>query len=254
MELEQKVVVITGGAGGLGMAMARQLGAQGARIALLDINAEALAQAVATLGQGDIQAVAYPLDITDEAAVEATFATIGQQLGGVDVLINNAGLLRDGLLLKVKEGEVQSKMSLAQFQSVLDVNLTGAFLCGREAAALMATGGSSGGVIINISSLARAGNMGQTNYSASKAGIVAMTVCWAKELARFGIRTGAIAPGIIATEMTQSMKPEALGRLAQLVPVGRIGAPEEVAHGVEYIIKNDYFNGRVLEIDGGIRL
>lgn len=253
MELNNKIVAITGGARGLGLAMAQRLGRQGARLALLDINGEQLESAVSTLAAEGIEARCYTLDITSESQVEGAFDAIRRDFGALDVLINNAGLLRDGLLIKAKEGKVSDKMSLAQFQSVIDVNLTGTFLCGREAAALMIESGHAG-VIINISSLARSGNMGQTNYSASKAGVVAMTVSWAKELARFGIRTGAVAPGVIATDMTAAMKPEALERLEKMVPVGRLGQPDEVAHAVEFILANDYFSGRVVEVDGGIRL
>ncbi|MBY6186891.1 SDR family oxidoreductase [Marinobacter hydrocarbonoclasticus] len=253
MDLNNKIVAITGGAQGLGLAMAQRLGRQGARLALLDINGEQLESAVSTLAAEGIEARCYTLDITAEAQVEGAFDAIRRDFGALNVLINNAGLLRDGLLIKAKEGKVSDKMSLAQFQSVIDVNLTGTFLCGREAAALMIESGSEG-VIINISSLARSGNMGQTNYSASKAGVVAMTVSWAKELSRFGIRTGAVAPGVIATDMTAAMKPEALERLEKMVPVGRLGQPDEVAHAVEFILANDYFSGRVVEVDGGIRL
>ncbi|MBY6018228.1 SDR family oxidoreductase [Ferrimonas balearica] len=253
MDLNNKIVAITGGARGLGLAMAQRLGRQGARLALLDINGDQLESAVATLAAEGIEARCYTLDITSEAQVEGAFDAIRRDFGALNVLVNNAGLLRDGLLIKAKEGKVSDKMSLSQFQSVIDVNLTGTFLCGREAAALMIESGSEG-VIINISSLARSGNMGQTNYSASKAGVVAMTVSWAKELARFGIRTGAVAPGVIATDMTAAMKPEALERLEKMVPVGRLGQPDEVAHAVEFILANDYFSGRVVEVDGGIRL
>ena len=154
----------------------------------------------------------YQGNVADEATVEQIFGFIAEDFGAIDGLINNAGILRDGLLLKFKDGEIQSKMSLAQFQSVIDVNLTGVFLCGREAAALMVKTGRKG-VIINMSSVARAGNMGQTNYAASKAGVVAMTVTWARELGRYGIRVGAIAPGVIRTAMTDAMKPEARERL-----------------------------------------
>ncbi|MBY6105205.1 SDR family oxidoreductase [Ferrimonas balearica] len=253
MDLNNKIVAITGGARGLGLAMAQRLGRQGARLALLDINGDQLESAVATLAAEGTEARCYTLDITNEAQVEGAFDAIRRDFGALNVLVNNAGLLRDGLLIKAKEGKVSDKMSLSQFQSVIDVNLTGTFLCGREAAALMIESGSEG-VIINISSLARSGNMGQTNYSASKAGVVAMTVSWAKELARFGIRTGAVAPGVIATDMTAAMKPEALERLEKMVPVGRLGQPDEVAHAVEFILANDYFSGRVVEVDGGIRL
>jgi 3-oxoacyl-[acyl-carrier protein] reductase len=144
-------------------------------------------------------------------------------------------------------------MSLADWQGVIDVNLTGVFLCGREAAVKFLELGVKG-VIINISSISRAGNMGQTNYSAAKAGVVAITVTWAKELARYGIRSMAIAPGFIGTEMVKSMKPEALDKMAAQIPIGRIGMPEEIAHTAAFIFENDYLTGRVIETDGGIRM
>jgi 3-oxoacyl-[acyl-carrier protein] reductase len=143
-------------------------------------------------------------------------------------------------------------MSLAQWQLVIDVNLTGSFLCGREAATQMIKTGSEG-VIVNISSISRAGNMGQTNYSATKAGVAAMTVSWAKELARYNIRTGAIAPGFMATEMVMSMKPEALEKMSAGIPLRRLGDPAEIAQMAITIFENDYISGRVFEVDGGLR-
>ena len=144
-------------------------------------------------------------------------------------------------------------MALDQWKSVVDVNMTGTFLCGREAAGIMALQGD-GGVIINISSVSRAGNMGQTNYSATKAAVATMVVSWAGELARFGIRTGGIAPGVISTEMTAQMKPEAIDRMVQAVPLKRLGEVAEMAHTLQYIIENDFFTGRVVEMDGGLRI
>jgi 3-oxoacyl-[acyl-carrier protein] reductase len=224
--------------------------AEGAKLALLDMNPEQLAAAKAELS-AQTQVAVYVANVADEAQVEATFAQIDADFYGIDGLINNAGILRDGLLLKVKDGELVAKMPLQQFQSVIDVNLTGVFLCGREAAALMVKHGRKG-VIINMSSVARAGNMGQTNYAASKAGVVAMTVTWARELGRYGIRVGAIAPGVIRTAMTDAMKPEARERLEKMKPVGRLGEAAEIAHTAKYIFENDFFTGRVVEIDGGI--
>ncbi|ABV88097.1 SDR family oxidoreductase [Shewanella pealeana] len=252
MDLKDKVVVITGGAGGLGYAMAENLAAAGAKLALIDVDQEKLEKACANLG-ASTEVQGYAVDITDEEDVFATFQFIKEDFGQVNVLINNAGILRDGLLLKAKEGQVFERMSFDQFQSVINVNLTGSFLCGREAAAAMIETGQEG-VIINISSLAKAGNVGQTNYAASKAGVAAMSVGWAKELARYNIRSAAVAPGVIETEMTAAMKPEALERLEKMVPVGRLGQAEEIASTVRFIIENDYVNGRVFEIDGGIRL
>ncbi|QYK06633.1 SDR family oxidoreductase [Shewanella zhangzhouensis] len=252
MELKDKVIVITGGAGGLGLAMAKDLAAHGAKLALIDVDQERLERACADIGDAT-EVQGYALDITDEEDVVAGFRYILEDFGVIHGLVNNAGILRDGLLVKSKDGVVTDRMSLDQFQSVINVNLTGTFLCGREAAAAMIESGQ-GGVIVNISSLARAGNMGQTNYAASKAGVATMAVGWAKELARFNIRAAAVAPGVIATEMTAAMKPEALERLEKMVPVGRLGQAEEIASTVRFIMENDYVNGRVFEIDGGIRL
>jgi len=144
-------------------------------------------------------------------------------------------------------------MSLQQWQSVIDVNLTGVFLCGREAAAKMIQT-EMRGCIINISSVSRHGNMGQTNYSASKAGVESMAVVWAKELARYGIRAASIAPGFIGTEMVQSMKPEALEKIQSTLPLGTIGEPDQIACAVEFIFENDYISGRCIEVDGALRI
>ena len=144
-------------------------------------------------------------------------------------------------------------MSLEYWNAVISVNLTGVFLCGRAAAEHMATAGKPG-LIINISSISHSGNMGQSNYSATKAGVAAMAVTWAKELARYRIRVNAISPGFIGTEMVRSMKPEALAKLSAMIPAGRIGEPDEIAHTVQYMIENEFVNGRNIEVDGGMRL
>ncbi|WP_025820014.1 SDR family oxidoreductase [Shewanella marina] len=252
MQLKDKVVAITGAAGGLGQAMATELANAGAKLALIDLDQDKLERVCADLSVlTEVQG--YAFDITDEEDVIAGFGYIVEDFGQLNVLVNNAGILVDGMLLKAKDGKVTERMSFEQFQAVINVNLTGSFLCGREAAAAMIETQQQG-VIVNISSVARAGNVGQTNYAASKAGVVAMSTGWAKELARFGIRSAAVAPGVIATEMTAGMKPEALARMEQMVPVGRLGEAQEVASTVKFIIENDYVNGRVFEIDGGIRL
>ncbi|WP_462174216.1 SDR family oxidoreductase [Pseudoalteromonas xiamenensis] len=253
MDIQNKTVVITGGAQGLGFAMATEMAKLGANLALIDMQESVLADAKAALLSHGIKVNTYVANVSVESDVEGVFNQIRDNFGNIAVLVNNAGILRDGMLLKYKEGQIIDKMSLQQFQSVIDVNLTGVFLCGREAAIKMVEGGE-GGVIINMSSVARAGNMGQTNYSAAKAGVVAMTTSWAKELGRYGIRVGAIAPGVIRTSMTDAMKPEAKERLVAMKPVGRLGEAEEIAHTAKYIIENDFFTGRVIEIDGGIRL
>jgi len=253
MEIKDKVIVVTGGGQGLGRAMALSLAEQGAKLALVDLNEELLKESAQLIEQAGSEAKYYIANVSDEAEVEATFEKINSDFNGFDGLINNAGILRDGMLIKAKDGEIVKKMSLSQFQSVIDVNLTGVFLCGREAASQMVQNNRKG-VIINMSSIARNGNMGQTNYAASKAGVVAMTVCWARELGRHGIRVGAIAPGVIRTAMTDAMKPEMRERLEKMKPVGRLGEADEIAHTVKYILENEFFTGRVVEIDGGLSM
>ena len=253
MQIKDKVFLITGGGRGLGLAMAEHLAEQGGKLALIDINAGDLDAAVAKLEKMGSEARGYVCNITDEKAVGDTFAAIVKEFGKIDGLVNNAGLMRDGMLVKLKEGKLVKRMELDQWQSVIDVNMTGTFLCGREAAGIMAEQGE-GGVIVNISSVSRAGNIGQTNYSATKAAVATMIVSWAGELGRYGIRTASIAPGVIATEMTAQMIPEAIDRMVQAVPLRRLGEISEMAHTLQYIIENDFFTGRVIEMDGGLRI
>lgn len=252
MQIKDAVIAITGGGQGLGRAMALLLARHGARLALIDLNEEQLDKTAAECQSLGADAHYFTADVSQETAVELTFAQIVDNMGRIDVLVNNAGIMRDGLLIKMKDGKLEKKMSLEQFNSVIQVNLTGTFLCGREAAAIMAEQGS--GLIINIASVSRAGNMGQTNYSASKAGVSAMVVTWAKELGRYGVRVAGVAPGAIATDMTAQMKPEALKRMEQWAMLGRLGDQAEIAHSVQYIIENDFYTGRILEIDGGTRV
>lgn len=252
MDLKNKVIAITGGAQGLGFAMAKGIAERGARLALIDVNAESLDQAAQGLRESGADVATFAANVADESSVITAFDSIVDQFGTLQGLVNNAGITRDGLMLKVKDGEVTDRMSLAQWQMVIDVNLTGVFLCGREAATRMIQAKSEG-VIINISSISRAGNFGQTNYSATKAGVAAMAVTWAKELARHNIRTGAIAPGFMATEMVASMKPEALEKMASGIPLKRLGDPAEIAQMAVAIFENDYISGRVFEVDGGLR-
>ncbi|MGY3864394.1 SDR family NAD(P)-dependent oxidoreductase [Aeromonas bivalvium] len=252
MELNNKLIAVTGAGRGLGRAIALALAARGARLALIDVNRADLEITEAELQSRGGVCSLHVCNVADEQEVEASFAAI-QHLGSLAGLVNCAGILRDGMLIKVKGGELVGKMSLAQWQAVIDVNLTGTFLCGREGAALMARHGE-GGVIINISSIARAGNMGQSNYAASKAGVAALVVTWARELARHGIRVMGIAPGVFATEMTAAMKPEAMDRMLQAIPAARLGEADQLADAVAFILGNDYLSGRMIELDGGLRL
>lgn len=254
MDLQQKVVMVTGSARGLGRSIAISLASRGCRLALTDLDQDGLTKTQQLcLDAGSEKTEHYIANVAHESDVISLIEKIRADFDCLDALINNAGILRDGLLVKVKEGAIVDKLSLAQWQSVIDVNLTGVFLCGREAAAQMIQQ-KTGGVIINISSIARSGNFGQTNYAAAKAGVVAMTVSWARELARYGIRSAAIAPGMIETEMTSAMKPEAQAKMTSIIPMRRMGQPEEIANTVRFILENDYISGRVIEVDGGLRI
>lgn len=254
MELKDKTIAITGGGRGLGAAMATRLAKQGCRIALIDVEDAALAgTATACEEAGSPQVAAYKVNVTSEPDVEKLFGDIASDFGALHGLVNNAGITRDGLTVKYKDGKLVSKMPLADWQLVIDVNLTGVFLCGREAAIRMIELGCKG-CIVNISSISRAGNMGQLNYSATKAGVAAMAVVWSKEYARYGLRAAAIAPGYIGTEMVMAIKPEIREKLKATIPLNRIGEPDEIAATVQFILENDFVNGRCFDVDGGMRV
>lgn len=253
MNLKGKVIVITGGGRGLGRSMALELADQGAKLALVDLSEDDLERTVGLCSEKGVEAKSYVANVADEQAVESLFNDIIRDFGALNGLVNNAGITRDGLFVKVKDGKVIKKMSIDQWNQVMDVNLTGSFLCAREAAIKMIET-QSVGCLINISSISRAGNMGQTNYSATKAGVEAMAVTWAKELARYNIRAASIAPGYIGTEMVLGMKPEALEKVEAGIPAKRLGKPEEIAKTVTFILENDYISGRCFEVDGGLRV
>jgi 3-oxoacyl-[acyl-carrier protein] reductase len=253
LQIKNNTFVITGAAQGLGEAISLQLASHGAKLALLDVNAERLDQTLDACKQAGAEGFAFTCDVANETSVRRCFASIEEHLGAIAGLVNNAGILRDGMLVKVKDGEIVDRMSLEQWQQVIDINLTGVFLCGREAASSMIRNGK-GGVIVNISSISRAGHTGQSNYSAAKAGVAALSTTWAQELARYNIRSAAIAPGVFETEMVASLKPEAHERIARAIPLQRTGTVVELAQAVEFIIENDYYSGRILELDGGLRL
>lgn len=253
MQLQSKLVAITGAGKGIGRAMAVTFAKKGANLALLDMNPADLDETRSLCTALGVRAERYLCNVSDEAQVVAACNSIVADFGRFDVLVNNAGITRDALLVKAQEGKVVAKMSLEQWQAVINVNLTGVFLCAREAAERM-VGLGQGGVIINISSISRSGNVGQTNYTAAKAGVAAMGVTWAKELARYGIRVASIAPGFTRTEILSAMKPEILEKAIAPVPLKRLGEAEEIAHGAVFIAENDFFTGRVLEIDGGLRI
>ena len=253
MELRGKSVAVTGAARGIGRALAEEFAASGANVALIDLRPAEMAATLAACEACGVQARAYEANVANEEQVTAAFDRIVADFGRFDGIVNNAGIVRDALLLKVKDGAVAGKMSLEQWQAVIDVNLTGVFLCGREAAERMVRLGN-GGVIVNISSISRQGNIGQSNYTAAKAGVAALAVVWARELARFKIRVGAVAPGFTHTSILDAIKPEMLEKMVAPVPLGRLGLPQEIAHAARFIFENDFFSGRVIEVDGGLRL
>jgi 3-oxoacyl-[acyl-carrier protein] reductase len=248
MNLSQVKAIVTGGAQGMGAHFAARLAEAGAQVAAGDVNEEKLAELPASVHR-------RKLDVTDEAQREGFIAWAAQAMGGLNVLINNAGILRDGLLVKKDKatGEIK-KLTTEQWRQVLDVNLTGASLMARDFAAHVAASDTRPAVIVNMSSLARYGNRGQSNYVSAKAALAANTVTWARELAPFGIRVGAVAPGMIETPMTQGMNQKARDALVAMIPVGRIGLPEDIWQAVKFVIECDYFNGRTIDVDGGLTM
>lgn len=248
-------VLVTGGASGMGRTFTLSLARDGANVAFCDVNAEGIAAVEAEAKDLPGKVVGFVANVADEAQVIDLFKKAADALGGpLTGLVNNAGIIRDGLLVKVNKetGEVET-LSLKKWQQVIDVNLTGVFLCTREFAA-QAIRAKAKGVIVSISSISRHGNMGQSNYSAAKAGLVADTKLWGGELARYGIRTGAIAPGFTETPILQGMRPDALEAMVKPVPLRRTGKPEEMYMALKFIFECDYFTGRCIDVDGGLVL
>ncbi len=252
MEIKDKVVVITGGSSGMGKQFAIDLSKKGAKVIICDINDQTIEEFKELSNNENLKIETYHVDVTNEKEVVDFYENIAAMHNGIDVSINNAGITRDGFLIKKTDSEIE-KLSFKSWKDVIDVNLTGVFLCAREAAYQMVKYNKKG-VIISISSISRHGNIGQTNYSATKAGVSAMTVTWAKELSRYGIRVVAIAPGYIETEMTEHIPDRVKEKIVKMIPLGRFGKKEEISKTVQFIIENDYVTGRTLEIDGGLRI
>ena len=248
MNLKDLKVIITGGAQGMGAYFAKQLHQAGAKVACGDVNEAGLAE----LPQGVHR---RKLDVSNEQECVDFVAWANDAMGGLNGLINNAGILRDGLLVKKDKTTGQiTKLSKAQWDAVIAVNLTGATFMVRETVAKMAETGQRPGVVVNMSSIARHGNRGQSNYVSAKAALAANTVTWSREFAPFGIRVGAIAPGMIETPMTQGMNQKARDALVANIAVGRIGVPEDIWLGVKFVLECDYFNGKVIDVDGGLSM
>jgi 3-oxoacyl-[acyl-carrier protein] reductase len=228
------------------------LASAGARVGVCGTNPKGLTSFAEECREKGIDIWTCQADVAKEADVERLFAEFVGHHGRIDALVNNAGITRDALLVRRRADRVE-KMPLGHWQEVVDVNLTGVFLCGREAAYHMVEKATKG-VIVSISSVCRKGNLGQTNYTAAKAGVAAMTVVWAKELARYGIRAAAIAPGYVHTDMVASIREDVLTRIVDAVPARRLAAPSEVAHALRFVLENEYVIGRVIDVDGGLRL
>lgn len=242
--LKNQVVLITGGANGIGKATAQAFCAQGARCVLLDIDQKSLDAAKTAFEQQHFEVDIFALDVADEQAVQEVFASIHQKYGRIDVLVNNAGILRDRSLLK---------MSFEEWDAVINVNLKGVFNCGKIAAGYMVAQGK--GVILNASSVVGLyGNYGQSNYVATKSGVIGMTKVWARELGSKGVRVNAVAPGFISTDILKDMPEEILQKLAGKAPLKRLGTPEDVANAYVYLASDQasFVTGTTLSVDGGV--
>ena len=248
MRFQRKVCLITGGAAGIGKAAAEAFAREGAKVVICDLAQEAGEQVATDIG-GDFSKV----DVTDRQAVQTWVEDVVEKYGRIDVLINNAGILRDGLFVKVKEGQLVKQMSEADFDLVINVNLKGVFNCTQAVAPVMINQG--GGSIISVSSVVGLdGNFGQTNYVATKAGVIGMTKVWARELGRSNIRVNAVAPGFTATEMVKAMPEKILEGMKARTPLGRLGEPADIANAFLFLASDEasFISGTVLRVDGGI--
>jgi 3-oxoacyl-[acyl-carrier protein] reductase len=244
MRLNNKVSIITGAAGGIGLATARKFAAEGAIVIVCDLDAAKVDSAVQELQKSGAQARGFVVNVTDRPSVDAMVAKVKESYGRVDVLINNAGITKDARLVKMTE---------AQFDDVIDVNLKGVFNCTQAVADTMVAQGS--GSIVNASSVVGIyGNFGQTNYAATKFGVIGFAKTWARELGPKGVRVNAVCPGFIATPILSTMPEKVIEQLEHRVPLGRLGKPEEVANLYAFLASDEasYINGAVVEVSGGL--
>ncbi len=237
LNLRDKVVIVTGGAAGIGRATAELFAAEGANVVVWDISSQPR------------------IDVTKRDEIEAAAGEVMRRYGRIDVLINNAGILRDAQLVKYKDGQVVGAMDDQTFDAVINVNLKGVFVCTRAVAPHMIRAGR--GVILNASSIVGLyGNFGQTNYAATKAGVISFTKTWARELGRYGIRVNAVAPGFIGTEMVKAMPQGTLDSMVAKTPLRKLGEPEDIANAYVWLASDaaKFVSGAVLSVDGGLVL
>jgi len=252
MRLVDKVCLITGGAAGIGRATAVKFIKEGAKVIICDLDEENGKKVADQLGGGTLF---YKVNVVNRDEVQNWVDDVIEKFGRVDVLINNAGITRDGLFVKYKNGELVGQMSEADFDLVIDVNLKGTFNCTQAVIPQMIKQG--GGVILNASSIVGLyGNFGQTNYAATKFGVIGMTKTWSRELGRFNIRVNAVCPGFILTEMVQKMPEKILEGLAAKTPLGRMGQPDDVANLYAWLASDEaaYIHGAAISVDGGMVL
>jgi 3-oxoacyl-[acyl-carrier protein] reductase len=248
MKLKDKICLVTGGAAGIGKATAEKFLAEGGKVVLCDVSKDAGEQAARALG-----ARFYVVNVANRAEAQKWADDVAAEYGRIDVLINNAGITRDALFVKMKDGALVKQMEEAAFDQVIAVNLKGVFNCTQAVSPYMIKQG--GGVIINASSVVGLyGNVGQTNYVATKAGVIGMTKVWARELGRFNIRVNAVAPGFIATEMVQKMPQEIIDTMKGKTPLGRLGQPSDIANAYAWLASDEasFISGATISVDGGI--
>jgi 3-oxoacyl-[acyl-carrier protein] reductase len=250
MRLKDKVTLITGGAAGIGKATALKFAAEGAKVVICDVNEEVGQTTAALLGPDK---AFYKVNVADRAAVQTWVEAVVAKYGRIDVLVNNAGIVRDNQLVRVKDGQLVKQMPEAEFDLVIAINLKGVFNCTQAVAPVMIRQG--GGVILNASSVVGLdGNFGQTNYVATKAGVIGMTKVWARELGKFGVRVNAVAPGFTATEILSAMPEKVIEGMVARTPLGRMGQPADIANAYLFLASDEasFISGAVLRVDGGL--
>jgi len=250
MRMKDKVVLVTGGAAGIGRATALRFAEEGAQVVICDVNEAVGQEVVKQLAEG---AAFYKVNVTSREDVQKWIDAVLAKFGRIDVIVNNAGVLRDGQLVKVKEGQLVRQLSEPDFDLVISINLKGVFNCAQAVAPVMIKQG--GGVILNASSIVGLdGNFGQTNYVATKFGVIGMTKVWSRELGKYNIRVNAVAPGFISTEMVTAMPEKILDGMKSHTPLGRLGDPRDIANAYLFLASDEasFITGEVLRVDGGI--